>query len=228
MAANPATNPERHLVWDWTVRLVHWLMVILVLLLWWTAEEGLMDWHKRCGLTMFSLVIFRLIWGFAGSWTARFLPMARRLGSLGSYIGELKSGKHKPVFGHGPLGVLSVFALLGALTVQVGTGLFSVDVDGLESGPLAIWVTFSTGRDIADIHELNFDILSTLISLHVIAILVYQFVLKDNLIPPMVTGQRPRSDFAASSLPTIGTGFWAFILSAAVAAGCVYAVLNAA
>ncbi len=222
-----ATNPEHHVVWDWTVRLVHWLMVILVLLLWWTAEEGMMDWHKRCGLTMLGLVIFRIIWGFSGSWTARFVPMFRRLGSLGGYVRDLKNGSHKPVFGHGPLGILSVFALLGALSVQVGTGLFSVDVDGLESGPLAIWVSFSTGRDIADIHELNFDILSTLISLHVVAILVYQFILKDNLIPPMVTGKRPRSDFAASSLPSIKAGFWAFVLSAGIAAGCVYSVLNA-
>jgi cytochrome b len=221
------TNPEHHVVWDWTVRLVHWLMVILVLLLWWTAEEGMMDWHKRCGLTMLGLVIFRIIWGFAGSWTARFVPMFRRLGSLGSYVRDLKNGSHKPVFGHGPLGILSVFALLGALSVQVGTGLFSVDVDGLESGPLAIWVSFSTGRDIADIHELNFDILSTLISLHVAAILVYQFILKDNLIPPMVTGKRPVSDFAASTVPTITAGFWAFVLSAGIASGSVYAVLHA-
>ena len=221
------TNPERHLVWDWTVRLVHWLMVILVLLLWWTAEEGIMDWHKRFGLAMLGLVIFRLVWGFLGSWTARFMPMIRRLGSLGTYIRDLKNGAHKPVFGHGPLGILSVFTLLGTLLVQVGTGLFSVDVDGLESGPLAIWVSFSTGRDIADIHELNFDILSTFISLHIVAILVYQFVLKDNLVPPMVTGSRPRSDFTASSLPTIKAGFWPFALSAVISVGSVYAVLNA-
>lgn len=221
------TNPEHHVVWDWTVRLVHWLMVILVLLLWWTAEEGMMDWHRRCGLTMLGLVIFRIIWGFTGSWTARFVPMIRRLGSLGSYVRDLKNGSHKPVFGHGPLGILSVFALLAALSVQVGTGLFSVDVDGLESGPLAIWVSFSTGRDIADFHELNFDILSTLISLHVVAILVYQFILKDNLVPPMVTGKRPKSDFAASTVPTIAAGFWAFVLSAGIASGIVYAVLSA-
>lgn len=222
-----ATNPGQHLVWDWPVRLVHWLMVILVLALWWTAEQGMMDWHKRCGLTMLGLVIFRIIWGFAGSWTARFVPMIRRLALLGSYASGLKSGKHETIFGHNPMGIISVFALLGSLLVQVTTGLFTVDVDGLESGPLAIWVSFSTGREIADIHELNFDILSMFISLHVIAILVYQFILKDNLIPPMLSGKRRSSDFAVASVPEIEAGFWAFVLSAAVAAGSVYAVLNA-
>lgn len=222
-----ATNAKQHLVWDWTVRLVHWLMVILVLLLWWTAEEGMMDWHKRCGLTMLGLVIFRLIWGFAGSWTARFMPMVRRLGMFGSYASDLKSGKHKPVFGHNPMGVLSVFALLGTLTVQVGTGLFSVDVDGLESGPLAVWVSFSTGRDIADIHELNFNILSSFIVLHVVTILTYVFVFKDNLIKPMIGGYRAQADFAATTVPKIGVGLVSFVIASSVAVGCVYAVLNA-
>ncbi len=51
------------LVWDWTVRLFHWLIVLLIPLMWWTAEEGMMDWHRRMGTTLLALVIFRLIWG---------------------------------------------------------------------------------------------------------------------------------------------------------------------
>ena len=193
--------PQRILVWDWTVRLVHWLMVLLVPLLWWTAEEGHMGWHKSLGLTMFGLVLFRLIWGLIGSWTARFVPMAGRLGSLKSYLRKLRNREHDASFGHSPLAVLSVFALLAALTMQVSTGVFSVDVDGLESGPLAILVSFETGRQFAEVHEINFNILATLIGLHIVAIAIYHFLLKENLVRPMITGRRSRTDFSDEQLP---------------------------
>lgn len=192
-----ATEPARILVWDGAVRLVHWLMVILVPLLWWTAEEGHMDWHKRAGLTMLGLVLFRLLWGFLGTWTARFTPMMRRIRSLSSYIGKLRRGEPASTFGHSPMAVLSVFAMLLALVTQVTTGLFSVDVDGLESGPLAALISFETGRQVAEVHEFNFNLLAILIGLHLTAIAIYRFVLKERLVGAMVTGRRSRADFPA-------------------------------
>ena len=210
------------IIWDWTIRLFHWLIVLLVPLMWWTGEEGMMDWHRRLGLTLFALVLFRLIWGIIGSWTARFVPMIKRLGAVPGYVRDLFAGRHSPSFGHSPIGSLSVFALLAALSIQVGTGLFSVDVDGLESGPLAILVSFKTGRDIADIHELNFDILVILIALHIAAIAVYQFVLKANLVRPMVTGRR--SDVRASS--DVSVRAIPLLFSISLTAICLYAVIN--
>ncbi|WP_417621096.1 cytochrome b/b6 domain-containing protein [Parasphingorhabdus sp.] len=196
-----ADKSPRILVWDWAIRLVHWLMVILIPLLWWTAEEGYMEWHKSLGLTMFGLVLFRLLWGVIGSWTARFIPMVQRIGSLPSYIAQLRNRDHRPTFGHSPLAILSVFALLLALATQVTTGLFSVDVDGLESGPLATLISFETGRQLAEIHELNFNLLAALIGLHITAIAVYHFVLKENLVGPMVSGRRIRKELSAAQLP---------------------------
>ena len=193
-------DSSRILVWDGAVRLIHWLMVLLVPLLWWTAEEGYMDWHKSLGLTMFGLVLFRLIWGLIGTWTARFVPMIRQIGSLKSYIGTLRNHEYRPSFGHSPLAVLSVFALLLALVTQIGSGLFSVDVDGLESGPLATLISFETGRQFAEVHEFNFNLLAGLIGLHIIAIAIYHVALKENLVRPMVTGRRARSDFSTDKL----------------------------
>lgn len=187
-----------------------------------------MDWHRRCGLTMFGLVIFRLIWGLAGSWTARFLPMLRRIRSIPTYLRELRSGSHNPVFGHNPMGVLSVFALLLMLSVQVSTGLFAVDVDGLESGPLAVLVSFETGREVADIHEMNFDLLAIFIGLHIAAILTYRFWLKDQLIGPMINGWRPRSDFATDAVIPNRASPIVLAVAILIALAGVYAVLNAA
>ncbi|MEP3226032.1 MAG: cytochrome b/b6 domain-containing protein [Parasphingorhabdus sp.] len=207
-------------IWDWTVRLFHWLIVLIVPALWWTADQGLMDWHKRLGLTMFALLLFRLTWGVVGTWTARFLPMLRQLLSLPSYLKNLVAGNHEPSFGHSPLGTLSVIALLGLLSVQVTTGLFSVDVDGLESGPLATLVAFKTGRELADIHELNFDLLVIFIALHISAIAVYRWLFKNDLIRPMVTGMR--SDIQAPT--TIVVHVWELAIGIAVALAGVYGV----
>ena len=218
--------PERILVWDWAVRLVHWLMVLLVPLLWWTAEEGYMDWHRRLGLTMFGLVLFRLIWGVIGSWTARFVPMARRIGSLKSYVGSLRSREHSASFGHSPLAVLSVFALLTTLTVQVSTGLFAVDVDGLESGPLAVLISFETGRQIAEIHEFNFNLLAALILLHIAAIAAYRFLLNDKLVKPMITGHRSRADLPDEKLPDNRMRPIPMIGAAALSIICIMVIWN--
>ena len=185
-----------------------------------------MDWHRSLGLTMFGLVLFRLIWGLIGTWTARFAPMLRRIGSLGSYVGHLRRKEHRASFGHSPLAVLSVFALLGALTIQVTTGLFSVDVDGLESGPLAVLVSFETGRQFADIHELNFNLLAALIALHVAAITFYHFVLKEKLVRPMITGRRSRVDFSDAQLPENRFRVLPMLSAALVSFACVMAILN--
>lgn len=183
-----------------------------------------MDWHRRLGLTMFGLVLFRLIWGFIGSWTARFLPMVQRIGLLPSYVGKLRNRQYGPTFGHSPLAVLSVFALLLALATQVTTGLFSVDVDGLESGPLAVLVSFDTGRQFAEIHEFNFNLLAALIGLHIVAIAIYHFVVKDRLVRPMITGRRPRADFSSAELPENRPRLIAMIVAAALSLICVVAI----
>ena len=220
------TGPERVMVWDGAVRLVHWLMVLLVPLLWWTAEQGHMDWHKRFGLVMFGLVLFRLLWGFLGTWTARFGPMLKRIGSVGSYLRKLRRREPGATFGHSPLAVLSVFALLLALTIQVATGLFSVDVDGLESGPLAVTISFETGRQFAEVHEFNFNLLVALIGLHVAAIAFYHFVLKEKLVRAMVTGRRSRADFPEKALPANRHGLYSVTAAALLSLACVIAISN--
>lgn len=185
-----------------------------------------MDWHRNLGLTMFGLVLFRLIWGGIGSWTARFAPMLRRIGSLKPYIGQLRRREHRASFGHSPLAVLSVFALLAALVIQVTTGLFSVDVDGLESGPMAVLVSFETGRQFADIHELNFNFLAALIALHIAAITFYHFVLKEKLVGPMITGRRSRVDFSDDQLPENRLQPLPMLSAALLSLACVAAILN--
>lgn len=184
-------------VWDGAVRGFHWLLVLGIAGLWWTGENGLMDWHRRLGLGLLGLMVFRIYWGFAGPQTARFGSFVKGPAAIVRYgralVASLTSknpGQHKVSWGHNPIGALSVVAMVLAVSVQVSTGLFAVDVDGLESGPLARHVDFETGRVFAEFHEIAFNVLVALIVLHVMAIAVYQLLLKQNLIAPMITGRK--------------------------------------
>jgi cytochrome b len=147
-----------------------------------------MDWHRYSGYTLLGLLIFRIYWGFAGSSSARFSKFLRSPRGLIAYLRESREG-HRHA-GHNPLGGWSVAAMLTLMLAQVAIGLFVSDVDGLESGPLSHLVSFDTSRTLAEIHEIVFNVILTLIALHVAAILFYLLVKRDNLVSPMLTGKR--------------------------------------
>jgi cytochrome b len=182
--------PARVRVWDVPVRVCHWSMVLFVGVSWWTAETGRMDWHQYSGYSLLAIVSFRIYWGFFGSSTARFRQFVRGPRTVVSYL----KGGWSASAGHNPLGALSVVVLLALLFAQIVLGLFAVDVDGIESGPLSTYVSFDTGRIAADWHDSVFDVLLWLIGLHVAAVLYYLFFRKQNLVATMVHGQRAYPD----------------------------------
>jgi cytochrome b len=201
-------------VWDLPTRIVHWLFVVLLPLLWWTAESGRMDWHRYCGYTLFGVLVFRLYWGFAGTSTARFARFVRGPRTIAAYL----RGAWPEEPGHNPLGALSVVALLAMLAAQVTLGLFAVDVDGIESGPLSIFVSFDTGRAAAGWHEDGFDVLLALVVLHVAAVLYYLLARRRNLIGAMVHGAR-ESPLPQESVQFAGAArLWAGVALAATLA----------
>jgi cytochrome b len=185
-APAPAPAAAQVRVWDVPTRLVHWLLVVLIAFSWWTAETGRLQWHRWSGYVLLGLMLFRIYWGFAGSSTARFGRFVRGPRTIVSYL----KGTWTPAAGHNPLGAVSVVALLVLLLLQIALGLFAVDVDGIESGPLSEFVSFETGRAAAGWHEAVFNVLMTVIALHVLAVLYYLLVKRQNLIAAMVTGKR--------------------------------------
>lgn len=173
-------------VWDLPLRLFHWALVLLVAFSWWTAESDRDQLHMWSGFAILFLLLFRILWGLFGTSTARFSAFVRGAVAVLTYI---RSRFRWTVAGHTPLGALSVVALLLMLLLQVGTGLISLDEDGLIGGPLAPLVSFDTSEAAHDLHEDLFDILLILIGLHVAAILLYRLVLGLNLLGPMITGK---------------------------------------
>jgi cytochrome b len=199
-------------VWDLPTRLFHWLIVLLIGFSWWSAEYDKMDWHFRSGMTVLILLVFRLIWGVIGSSTARFANFLRAPATVLAYLRSPKESVHAA--GHNPLGGYSVIAMLLTLCVQVGTGLFSVDVDGIESGPLSYLVSFDQGRTAAAVHHVSFTVLQVLVVLHLLAIIYYR-VRGRRLIGPMLTGRDPQ--LAADSGEMVGGGPLRAVVTLAIA-----------
>lgn len=193
-------NTVRVRIWDAPVRIIHWSMVVLIAISWRTAETGEMVYHQYSGYALLGLLCFRIYWGFCGSPSARFASFIRGPRTILEYVKQLPSRveHHEPsVPGHNPLGALSVIALLALVLTQIGLGLFAVDVDGIESGPLSMYVSFDAGRACARWHEQVFDVLVWFIGMHVAAVLFYLLYKRQNLIASMLHGRREYPDALA-------------------------------
>lgn len=201
-------------VWDLPTRLFHWSIAVLFGMSWWSAENNAMDWHRLFGLIFLGLILFRLMWGFTGGSTARFTSFLRSPLAAISYLRSTSSPRRA---GHNPLGGYSVIAMLLMLLTQVMTGLFAVDVDGIESGHLSPLISFSEGRLASDIHEISFNVLLALIALHITTVLFYLIARRRNLVSPMVTGTDPQVETADGAL--LSARPIAFLVAVALAAG---------
>lgn len=178
-------------VWDLPLRIFHWLLLIAVaaafITIWAKSDRNL---HMLSGYAVLTLLVFRIIWGFIGGHHSRFLNFVRGPAGVFAYIGKLRSGKHdSSQTGHNALGALSVIALLLSMLFQTVSGLFNFD-DELNEGPLRKLISESLADKLHDAHEVNQWILLGLIGLHLAAILFYRFVKKDNLVTPMITGNK--------------------------------------
>ncbi|MEO8384916.1 MAG: cytochrome b/b6 domain-containing protein [Betaproteobacteria bacterium] len=184
-----ARSPVR--VWDLPVRLFHWLLVLLVITLFVTGKLGgnWLEWHKRAGFSVLGLVAFRIIWGFAGSFHARFVNFLCGPKVILTYVKSLTDRNAPHYAGHNPLGAISVVAMLLALMGQAILGLFSND-DLMLEGPYAVMVSKALSDQLTGYHKLNGSFILVLIGLHLAAIAFAYFYKEENLIVPMLTGDK--------------------------------------
>jgi cytochrome b len=196
-------------LWDLPTRIVHWLLAGLIAFSWWSVHHHHTDWHIWSGIAILTLLIFRLLWGFVGSSTARWVGFVRGPRAVADYL----KGKWTGI-GHTPLGALSVVAMFLAVAVQVGLGLISEDEDGIFMGPLARLVSTDTSDTARDIHEFLFEyVILSLIALHVAAILFYRFRGR-KLTKPMITGT---AELAPGAAPMRPAKWWVAVICVVIA-----------
>lgn len=184
-------------IWDLPTRLFHWALLLLVIVsvmigkFYSALGPGALEWHKRSGLAILALLLFRVGWGFAGGTHARFASFLRGPRAVIGYVRSLFAGDvdGEPV-GHNPLGGWSVVAMLSAIALQVGTGLFLIQEDYAFEGPLAHHVSRAVSDRLAAIHQANFYAIAALVALHIAAVAFYAVAKRQDLVGAMVSGRR--------------------------------------
>lgn len=174
-------------VWDLPIRLFHWLLVACIVgsLICVNIGGNAIQWHAYFGYSILTLLIFRIIWGFIGSTHARFASFLPNREAITNYL----QGKSPRFLGHNPIGALSVFALLLVLSVQAVTGLF-VDDEIAFQGPLSKYLSESSVSFLSEMHESNQVVIYTLIAIHIAAIWYYKKLKGEDLIRPMISGDK--------------------------------------
>lgn len=183
-------------VWDLPIRLWHWSLVALLMFLWYSGEfaDDLMQWHLWAGRAILALVLFRIIWGIAGSQTARFSQFIK---SPSAILGELKglaSGDVNRHLGHNPAGGWFVVAVISLVFLQAFSGLFVTD-GYLWEGPWASVVSGDTQDLMMTLHELGIKFILAAVAVHISAIVVHG-IRQDHLVGAMFSGRKqPASDY---------------------------------
>ncbi len=213
-------------VWDLPTRLFHWVLAVCVVGSVVTAKIGgnAAAWHFRLGYVVFALLMFRLVWGFVGGRWSRFGTFVRGPGATWRYL----RGEHAPDewvdVGHNPLGALSVVALLGLLAAQVATGLVADD-EIANTGPLNRFVSGTVASAATSWHKtLGQYGLITLVALHIGAIVFYLRRKKNDLLRPMLHGDKLLPAATPPSRDDVATRAAAVALIAGCAALVTYIV----
>jgi len=194
---------EKRLVWDLPLRVFHWLLVLSIAASWYTAENSeeflevgtafysYTEIHFWLGYWTLGMLVFRLVWGFVGPRHARFSSFVTGPKKIAAYLRAFNGPDYKPAPGHNPLGAWSVIVLLAMISAQAITGLFIIDNTEIYPAPFHSSVDPETASALATFHFTNFDVLLWVIGLHIVAVVSYWFVKRQNLVGAMFTGRKP-------------------------------------
>ena len=177
-------------VWDVPTRLFHWLLVVLLPADYVAAEAGWMHLHLQLGYALLALFLFRVVWGFIGSDTARFSRFLVNPLSALRYMARFGGREPDTQVGHNPAGGWMVLILLLFLGIQIGSGLSANDGLGAVEGPLAGYLSGHASDVLTAIHGYMVYVIIAAVGLHVVAIGAYAVVKGQDLIRPMITGKK--------------------------------------
>ncbi|MFZ1567888.1 MAG: cytochrome b/b6 domain-containing protein [Thiolinea sp.] len=172
---------ERILVWDWPTRVFHWSFALSFAGAYLTAEsERYRDVHLALGYVFAALLVFRLVWGFAGTRYARFSSFTFSIRAMASYLKSLRQQQAQHFLGHNPAGALAIFLLLSLGLIISFTGL------GLdwELGSVD-WEDF-----LAETHELSANFMLLIVFMHIAGVIMSSYLHRENLARSMLTGYK--------------------------------------
>lgn len=169
---------QKILVWDIPTRVFHWLSAVSFTGAYLTAEsERYRDLHLLLGYTLLGLILFRLVWGFAGSRYARFSSFLTSPGRVVAYLRGLIGHAPEHHVGHNPAGAVAIFLVLGLGLLTALSGLL---------------LYFEVGGEEAfeEVHEVFANGMLAIVIVHVAGVFVSSRLHHENLVRAMFTGYK--------------------------------------
>lgn len=171
---------QKILVWDWPVRLGHWLMAGGFCLAWLTAESE--TWrlvHVVSGSVVIAVASFRLLWGILGSRYARFGDFVRGPKAVVNYLNSLLKLQPEHHTGHNPAGGWAIIALLVLAIITSSTG----------------WLIYEDlgGHLVEELHEGLAATMLTVVIVHLAGVFSGSLVHGENLVRSMLSGYKQGS-----------------------------------
>lgn len=207
-------------IWDLPTRAFHFLLALCMAGLIVSGELGgdAMQLHFWLGYAVFVLVLFRLVWGFLGGHWSRFVNFVPSPKGLIAYLRTRRQHEAPSHIGHNPLGALSVIGMLSLVFIQVLTG-FMTDDEIANTGPWVALVPSEWVSLASEYHgEVGKVLLILLVGLHIATVIYYKRIKGDDLITPMLTGDKVLTEAAPESRDTFSSRLYAF----SVLLGCCY------
>lgn len=197
-------------IWDLPTRIFHWSLAGCFVGLLVTGKIGgdaVVAWHARIGYCAATLVLFRLVWGFAGGHWSRFAVFPPSPLRAWRYL----RGEFPEPIGHNPLGAFSVYAMLAFLLLQVASGLFSATKEDF-AGPLNSLVSNGTAHLLTGYHKnIGQWVLIALVAMHLCSVF-YHTLRGRKLIGSMLHGDGAFTTGSPASLDDARARFRAFIV----------------
>lgn len=163
------------LIWDWPVRIGHWLLAGAFALSWATGEsEAWRLVHAYAGGVVIGVVLFRMLWGFIGTRHARFSSFMRGPGAVMDYVSGLLHGRASAGAGHNAAGGWAIAALLTlGLLAGVSGWLVYQEMGG-------VWMEKA--------HEILSSGMLAVVLLHIAGVVISSLAHRENLVRAMFTG----------------------------------------
>ena len=168
---------KKQRIWDLPTRTFHWGLVVNFFIAFWTREDDhLALFHIASGYTILGLLLFRILWGFVGTYYARFRDFVKGPKAILTYLKSLFGTKPDSHLGHNPAGGVSVLALifLGLLTSLSG------------------WLEYEDFElpYLEEVHEWAGETMLVLVLIHIAAVFLSAVLHRENLILAMLTGYK--------------------------------------
>lgn len=179
-----STQQPTQYVWDPFVRIFHWSLVAAFAVAFYThASEWDRVVHVRAGYVAGSLLLCRVVWGFAKNGYASFHSFPLAPIQAFKHVYHLLHGNARRYIGHNPIGGLIIYAMLITGITAVGSG----------------WLVFNEGwlidqpQFLQNIHFYSTWTWLGLVISHVLGVITESLVHQDNLIIAMFTGRKRKT-----------------------------------